>query len=154
MKSKIKIITIIAFIFSTITLVSCNQSNSKTNSKDTQIEKSLDALQSDLKDLGQSIENVAEENNEEFQDHAKQVLNKFDKKIEKFEENAKLTGEEMSETTQDAIKDLKSQSKKIAAKLDKMGDDTKENWQDLKKEVKHDFNQFGESVKDFFNDNV
>jgi len=44
--------------------------------------------------------------------------------------------------------------KNIEAKLVQLDDESQENFAEIKSEIKHDFTEFGESVKNFFNDNI
>jgi ElaB/YqjD/DUF883 family membrane-anchored ribosome-binding protein len=114
----------------------------------------IEDLKAELQDVGREIDQLVEKDDDEFRDGAKQVLADFNQKIENFENNMEQTGEKIDQQTQESIKDLKDKSQEIENKLDRWGNNTQTNTAEFKAEIKHDFNQFGESVKDFFKDNV
>jgi len=148
---------IILLSLSTVTaliMLSCQQQRTQTTSGDDRVREDLQELKADLKELGREIDIIAEKEGNEFKSEAKRLVEKFNDKIAEFEEDMKETGKEMDSETQDLIDDLEAEGKKLDLRLDKYGDQSQANWEEFKEEVKRDFNKFGDSIEDFFQDNV
>ncbi len=150
MKKMLKLTTTSVFLLSILLFSACNN-QSKTSEK---TETSLKELKEELRDVGQAIDNLADNESQEFKSDAEEILNSFNQKIDNFERKLEETDEKVGQETQEAIADLKAKEEKLEEKLEKAGDNTQDNWIELKKELKHDFSEFGSSVKNFFNDNV
>jgi ElaB/YqjD/DUF883 family membrane-anchored ribosome-binding protein len=136
-----------------IFLVACNQ-QSKQQSEDKAKNEDLQELKAELKDVGREINQLAEKQGEDFTKSAEKVVNDVDQIISKFEDNLKENGEKIDYNTQQAITELKSSGQQLKIKLEKQKDKTQENWDELSKELKHDFKEFGKGVENFFSDNV
>lgn len=140
------LIVISLFIFS-----SCNQSTQSGNT--TGEVETIDDLRFEFRELGDKIDSTANLNDNEFQAEAKEVLQDFENSLEKFEAKLKEGGEEISEETKEGIDNLKKESRELKSKLDSYSNESEANMAELREEMKHDFSQFGNSVKDFFKDN-
>ena len=114
----------------------------------------LQELKKELKDVGQAVDNLAAKEGDDFKASAQKILNDFNQKIDAFEADLKQNNEKIDSKTQEAIDNLKDEGNKLQVKLDKFSNTNQENWEEFKAEVKHDFSEFGKSVKDFFRDNV
>ena len=153
MKRVFKIASFSVLAIAFFTLNACNTQSAKTTDND-QTEENIENLKEELRDVGQAIDQLAENENQDFKNEAQNIIDKFNRNIENFENKMKDSGEKIDDETQEKINDMKAKSNELEAKLDNLGDNTKENWNELKKEMKHDFSAFGSSIKDFFDDNV
>lgn len=120
------------------------------------VEKSanLEDLKAELRDVGNEIEQLTSEETAEFKAEAKVVITKIRDRIDTFENQANAAGEEISENTQAAIDSLEVQAVRIESKLRVLGATTEEKADEFKEELKHDFNDLGKSIRNFFADNA
>ncbi len=150
----LKILTGLSLIFFSLFLItSCKQQNMNKEKEETSSEE-LQELKKELKDVGLAIDNLAAKEGDDFKSGAQNILYDFNQKIDAFESDLKQRNEKIDSKTQAAIDNLKDEGNKLQVKLDKFSDTNQENWEEFKAEVKHDFSEFGKSVKDFFKDNV
>jgi len=148
-KMKLSILTLFGFLFFMVS--ACN--NDKEMKED-KTQEHLQELKAELKDVGKEIDQLAENESSEFKGNAQNVMNDFNQKLNSFEQKLEESGEEIDQKTEDSLNDLKDQADKLDAKLKKMEDNTSENMEELKEEIQHDFSEFGESIKNFFEDNA
>ena len=150
MKRVIKKSGIALVILTLVIFTACNQKEKKED----KTQANLNELKSELKDVGNAIDNLADSESEEFKHEALAIIDDFNHKIANFENQLEQNGQEIDQKTQERINDLRQTSNKIEAKLNEIDDKSKSNWEEIKQELNHDFSQFGSSLKDFFNDNV
>lgn len=151
MKRKFKINALILFVIGLTTVVSCNQKQAKEeNAQNTQ----LDKLKKELADVKVEINKLATDETKDFKSDAKRLINDFENSINDFENQMTKAGEEIDEDTRQAISVLKSEANELNQKVDQLTDESKENWKEMKEEIKHDFSKFGESIGNFFKDNA
>jgi gas vesicle protein len=151
MNRKVKLTGIGMVLLTALIFSACNQ---QAVQQESNADKNLRELKTELKQLGEAIENTSQKTGEEFKDDALQILNDFNMKVDNFEQKLKESGEEIDMMTRASIDELKDQGEKVRTKLDQFGDDTQQDMEELKAEMKHDFTEFGNSMKDFFSDNV
>ncbi len=149
-KGKVKITGFLILLISFFS--ACNHSTTKSGSSE--VKESLETLKQDLNGFAEAIENLAQKQSGNFQEKAVDVLNQVDEKIDQFQEKAKKSGDELDEETKSALEDLKVRSDKLKEKIRNMNDKTENTVKDSEEELKHDFIEFGKSVKGFFEDNV
>jgi ElaB/YqjD/DUF883 family membrane-anchored ribosome-binding protein len=113
----------------------------------------LKALKSELKDVGTEIEQLTASEAADFKAEAKEVISSLNERIAMFENRAERTGEEISESTRAAIDTLENKVVRIESKLKVLGETTEEKAAEYKEELKHDFNELGESIRNFFKEN-
>lgn len=114
----------------------------------------LEDLKAELRDVGTEIEQLTSEETAEFRAEAEVVISKIRDRIDTFENQANAAGEEISENTRTAIDSLEVQAGRIESKLKVLGATTEEKAGEFKEELKHDFNDLGESIRNFFADNA
>lgn len=152
------IVTVIAVSLTAFT--ACNQQD-ETEGDENQVEnnasersENLEALKAELKDVGTEIEQLTSEESASFKAEAEEVITGFKARINAFENQADATGEEISESTRTAIDSLEQQAVRIESKLKVLGEITEEKAVEFREELKHDFNDLGESITNFFRDNA
>jgi ElaB/YqjD/DUF883 family membrane-anchored ribosome-binding protein len=151
-------------LFFTIFLAACNQqrgtqgtSESPTVRQDTTAGSyiTVDQLKSDLREMSNDLDSVARKSGDDFKNDAKRVVSDINRKVENFENRADRQDEQLDPQTQEALNKIKNEGQQLEQKLDNYtGNQNENNWQQFQEEVKRDFTVFGESVKDFFQDNV
>jgi len=147
---KYKINIAIAFLFAGILIAGCNQEEKKNTEQTENIEE----LKSELRNVGQEIEDISEAEAENFKAKAQGALENFNAKIDEFEADAEQAGQEISFKTKSTLADLKNEAQRIESRLNAFGEATEEEIVDFREELKHDFREFGKSVKNFFTDNA
>ena len=149
MKNVLKI-TGIAILLATFTVfTACNQESKKEEKTNANLQE----LKKEMNDVSVAIDSL-KQSESEFKQQAQVVLDEFNQEMEKFEMKLKESGEKIDQQTQQNITDLKNAEKELQAKLNMLNDEQNENLAEFKEEVKHDFSEFGKSVKNFFNDNI
>jgi len=142
----------VALISGILLLVSCQQKRTQTS--EDPVREELNELKADLQDIGRELDNATEKEGDEFKTEAKRAIDRFNNKIDEFERDMKEAGREIDAETQEIIDDLEAEGKQLDAKLERYGDESQADWQEFKNEVKSDFKEFGESIENFFEDNV
>ena len=61
------------------------------------------------------------------------------------------SGNKIDDKTNEAIENLKDERDQLQKKLDQLGDETQDNWQDFKSDVKEKSSKFKNDVQEFFN---
>jgi len=138
-------------ILSIFMLAACNtQKQSGTEES----EDSLGRLKSELRDVGQEIDRLAETTSNDLSSEAHKILDEFNMKIKNFEESVRETGEKIDQESRDAIEGLKLEAGHLEVKLESIADSTNNNLEELSNEFSYDFNELGKSLKNFFTDKV
>lgn len=152
------IVTVITISLTAFT--ACNQ-QSGSESDDNQVENNvsdhsgnLEELKAELKDVGTEIEQLTSEETASFKAEAEEVLTRFKTRINAFENQAEATGEEISASTRTAIDSLEQQAIRIESKLKVLGETTEEKAVEFREELKQDFTDLGESIRNFFKENA
>lgn len=160
MKKKFLVnIAAVAAISLTI-FTACNQQgdpdaeNSTMENSTMKTSGNLEDLKAELKDVGTEIEQLTAEETAEFKAEAEVVISKIKNRIDTFENQANATGEEISESTQTVLDSLEQQAIRIESKLKVLGETTEQKAVEFREELKHDFNDLGKSIRNFFNDNA
>lgn len=160
MKKKILLNIAAITAISLAVLTACNQQDNP-NTENSAMENStveesanLADLKAELKDVGTEIEQLTAEGTAEFKTEAEILLSKIKNRITTFENQANAAGNEISESTQTAIDSLEQQAVRIESKLKVLGATTEEKAIEFREELKHDFNDLGNSLRNFFNENT
>ncbi|HAF31025.1 MAG TPA: hypothetical protein DCG75_18460 [Bacteroidales bacterium] len=151
MKKTVRIITSFALVLSIALFSACNTSQKESEKTTTD---QLKELQSDLNSLNTSIENLSQTENEKFKEEALKIIDDFNFKISNFENQLRVEGKQIDENTQQALDELKASMKNIETKLIQLNNETQGNFTEIKSEIKHDFTEFGKSIKNFFDKNI
>lgn len=149
MKDVLKL-TGIAIVLATFSVFTACKQEAK---KEEKINANLQQLKKEMNDVSAAIDNL-KQSESEFKQQAQLVLDEFNQKMENFEMKLKASGEEIDQQTQQNITNLKNAEKELQNKLNMLNDEQNENLAEFKEEVKHDFSEFGKSVKSFFNDDI
>lgn len=150
MKKTVRITATLALALIIALFSACNTSQKEKENTANHLKE----LQSDLKDLNTSIDNLAQTENEQFKEEGMKIIDDFNHKISNFENQLKEDNQQIDYNTQQALDELKATLENIEVKLTRVNTETLENYAEIKSEIRYDFIKFGESVKNFFNNHI
>jgi len=165
MKNVIKLsgLSLLFIIF----LAACNRQPGTQGTETTTIERdtvagidigdndmTIDDLKTDLRELSDDIDEAVSKEGDEFKNDAERVVTDVNQRIERFENRADRQDEDIDLETREALENLRTAGQELEEKLENYDDTNRTDYEQFREEVKRDFSVFGESVKDFFEDNV
>ena len=125
--------------------VSCNQNNEN---------KGLEELGEEVQDVVEVTDSIFIAERQELTDEAEKAIIIFNEKLEVFNNQLEQTNEKVSVESQEMLENLKAKKDSLESKIEQINELTKENWDEFRKELKHDLNEFDQGLESFNEDNV
>jgi hypothetical protein len=88
---------------------------------------------------------------QEFEDKAKEMLNKINRKIEELLQRHDISKEDIQTGIDERIRELKKTRDKIEQELKAFGDDNKENFERIERAIGDAAKEIGDAFRDIFN---
>lgn len=141
MKKKRKMTIVVAVVTMLVSglLFSCQQ-------KPKQNEDMVDRAEVEFEKFKEDIEDLSE-NDPQFVDKLEKELIEFEATMEEIGENAEKSGDEATDEINSAINDIREEARMLKNKVTLWSDKTGDNLEDLGEEIKDDFKNFKESLR-------
>lgn len=111
------------------------------------------AIEEEMEDVKQELSDTIKEEMAAFKKEMRQSLDEYGEKIDTYEKELEELQTRQDVTLTNMLNDLKARRDSITTKIEEIDQKTADEWEEFKAEIRHDVNQYIESVKAFFEDN-
>ncbi|MCG6188361.1 hypothetical protein [Maribellus maritimus] len=143
MKRKMTIVLAIVTLIGSGILFSCQNSQKQDNSLDDTLDKAevkFEKFKEDIEDLS--------EDDPKFVDKLEKKLIEFENNMEELGENVDEAGDQTAQKFNDSMENVRQEARELKNKVSQWSDKTGDNMEELGNEIKEDFENFKESLRD------
>lgn len=160
MKLKKTIVFVLVALMGSGILYSCNMKQNKNNEEqsesimpmqnnnlDEKVDDAMDQAEIKFDKFKKDIEDLSEDD-PKFVDKLQKKLVEFEDHMEDYSEDVSDKNDQAAEKFNNSMEDVREQAKELQDKISDWSDKTGDNMEDLGDEIKNDFKEFKETLRD------
>ncbi|HDR67780.1 MAG TPA: hypothetical protein ENN61_01890 [Bacteroidaceae bacterium] len=126
---------------------SCGSSSKKDKDK-------TEALTEEVQDVKEAVEDLVAQEKADIKKSIESAISDANEQLSTLEQKIKDGERKLDAKTTKLMNDIKVKRDSLSEKLSEIENQTDESWEEFKKEMEHDIQQFKSSISDFFEDNI
>ena len=130
-------------------ITSCKPNTQKEQEAQENVDSAEVALSEAKEDLDEAKRAATAEEWQTFKDETNAKIEENNTKIAELKSEIKETGKDIDATYKRNVDTLEQKNKRLKIKLDSYKNDVNSDWTSFKRELNHDFDELGQSLKDF-----
>lgn len=142
------LINILLGSFLIIAMAACGQQANDNNTKEagTDQNEAWEDFKAEMEEVGDAIGDLFQEEEDQFQESANEVLGDIERKIDKYK--AELSGEE-----RDQLNKLEAKADDLEKKINELDEEAEEEWAEAKADIEEDFKEIKNDIDKMLEDN-
>ena len=144
---KIDLLKTLLASFLILVVAGCGQQANNTNDNDSDMKnnEAWEDFKAEMQEVGDAIGDLFQEEEDQFQESANEVLGDIERKIDKYK--AELSGEEREE-----LNKLEAKADDLEKKINEMDEKAEEEWAEAKADIEEGFRDIKNDIDKMFED--